>query len=204
MEALQRRIVDGSESIVLAESGNSFAWTTHHLRFPAPGRYRVSTGVGAMGHATAGVVGCALATGRKAVAVVGDGAMLMNSEVNTAVKFGAPAVWVVLNDARYGMCAQGMATLGLVADTSFPEVDFAALARALGAGGVRVAAEGNLADALDLAMAASGPFVVDVRIDPSRPAPAGARNRGLRAQIRSAADPGAEPPREAAFPVRAT
>ena len=204
MEALQRRIVEGSDATVLAESGNSFAWTTHHLRFSAPGRYRVSTGVGAMGHATTGVVGCALASGRKAVAVVGDGAMLMNSEVNTAAKFGAPAVWVVLNDARYGMCAQGMATLGLDADATFPEVDFAALARAQGADGVRVHAERDLEAALALAMAASGPFVVDVVIDPSRLAPAGARNRGLRAQIKGAADPNDPPLRDVAFPVRVT
>ena len=205
MDALQRQIVDRSDAIVLAESGNSFAWTTHHLRFSAPRRYRVSTGVGAMGHATAGVVGCALTTGTKAVAVVGDGAMLMNNEVNTAVKFGALAVWVVLNDARYGMCAQGMAALGLVADASFPEVDFAALARAQGAGGMRVEDESDLDDALGHAMSAPGPFVVDVRIDPSRLAPAGARNRGLRAQIQNRPDAGGVPSvREASFPVRGT
>lgn len=203
MAALQQEVVDGSDAIVLAESGNSFAWTTHHLRFSMPGRYRVSTGVGAMGHATAGVVGCALATGGKAVAVVGDGAMLMNNEVNTAVKFGARAVWVVLNDARYGMCAQGMATLGLSADADFPEVDFVALARAQGADGLRVVAEGQLADALARAMAAKGPFVVDVLIDPSRVPPTGARNRGLRAQLEDRAA-GATEPLPAAFPVRAT
>jgi acetolactate synthase-1/2/3 large subunit len=121
------------------------------------------------------------------------------------VKFRAPAVWVVLNDARYGMCEQGMAALGMVADAAFPEVDFAALARAQGAGGVRVETERDLEGALEQAMAAAGPFVVDVRIDPSRMAPTGARNRCLRAQIQGAAGAGAAPPaREAAFPARAS
>ena len=50
----------GSDCLVLAECGNSFAWATHHLRFAEPGRYRVSTGVGAMGHCAAGVVGAAI------------------------------------------------------------------------------------------------------------------------------------------------
>jgi len=86
-----------------------------------------------MGHAAAGVVGAALATGRPAVAVVGDGALLMTNEINSAVKFGAPAVWVVLNDGRYGMCAQGMDALGLSADAEIPQVDFVAFARAQGA-----------------------------------------------------------------------
>ena len=136
-----------------------------------------------MGHAGAGVVGAALGSRGKAVAIVGDGAMLMNNEVNTAVKFDVPAVWIVLNDARYNMCEQGMATLGLSADATFPEVDFAMLAQSLGARGVRVEREAELVPALRRAMAASGPFVLDVRIDPERRAPSQGRNRGLSRQL---------------------
>lgn len=187
MAAIQDVVVERSPAVVLAESGNSFTWTSHCLRFAEAGRYRASTLVGSMGHAGAGVVGAALGLGGKAVAIIGDGAMLMNSEVNTAVQFGAPAVWIVLNDARYNMCAQGMATLGLTADCRIPEVDFAMLARAMGAEGLRVEREADLVPALERAMAARGPFVLDVRIDPDRPAPSQGRNRGLRAQIAAAA-----------------
>jgi acetolactate synthase-1/2/3 large subunit len=186
MAAIQEVVVEHHRALVLAESGNAFTWTSHCLRFNEAGRYRVSTRVGSMGHAGAGVVGAALGGGGKAVAIIGDGAMLMNNEVNTAVKFGLPAVWIVLNDARYNMCEQGMATLGLSADASIPEVDFAMLARALGAEGLRVEREAELVPALERAMAASGPFVLDVRIDPARRAPSQGRNRGLRAQIADA------------------
>jgi acetolactate synthase-1/2/3 large subunit len=165
----------------MAESGNSFAWATHHLQFQDSGQYRVSTGVGAMGHCAAGVVGAALARRRAAVAIVGDGAMLMNNEVSTAVKLGAPAVWIVLNDSRYNMCEQGMAVLGLQADASIPEVDFAMLARAMGAAGDIITSELDLDGALETAISAKRPFVLDIRIDPTRPAPSMARNRGLRA-----------------------
>ena len=51
-----------------------------------------------MGHTVTGVVGAAILRSRKAVVIVGDGAMLMNSEVNTAAKYGIPAIWIVLND----------------------------------------------------------------------------------------------------------
>jgi acetolactate synthase-1/2/3 large subunit len=183
MVAIQDVVIEGHHAIVLAESGNSFTWANHGLRFNEAGRYRVSTSVGSMGHAGAGVVGAALGSAGKAVAIIGDGAMLMNNEINTAVKFGVPAVWVVLNDARYNMCEQGMATLGLSADATFPEVDFAMMARSLGADGLRVEREAELVPALSHAMAASGPFVLDVRIDPKRPAPSRGRNRGLREQI---------------------
>ena len=182
MAAIQRGVIDKHDALVLAESGNSFAWATHHLQFREPGRYRVSTRCGAMGHCAAGVVGSALATGRKAVAIVGDGAMLMNNEINTAVQFGARAVWIVLNDARYNMCHQGMAALGMSADASIPKVDFALMARAMGASGVRVSCEAELAPALAAAMTATGPYLIDVDIDPDRVAPTLARNRGLRAE----------------------
>jgi acetolactate synthase-1/2/3 large subunit len=180
MAAIQRVVIDRHHSLVLAESGNSFAWATHYLRFSDAGRYRVSTGVGSMGHCAAGVVGAAFAGRRTAVAIVGDGAMLMNNEVNTAVKLDVPAVWIVLNDSRYNMCEQGMAMLGLQADAGIPEVDFAMYARAMGAAGEIVASELELDRALETAISAKRPFVLDIRIDPTCPAPSMARNRALR------------------------
>jgi acetolactate synthase-1/2/3 large subunit len=181
MAAIQRVVIDGHDCRVMAESGNSFAWATHHLRFIEAGRYRVSTGVGSMGHCAAGVVGVALATGRPAVAIVGDGAMLMNNEISTAVKLAAPAIWIVLNDSSYNMCAQGMAALGLEADAAIPEVNFAMLAKAMGAAGEIVDCELELDGALRTALSAERPYVLDIRIDPTRLAPSMARNRGLRA-----------------------
>jgi acetolactate synthase-1/2/3 large subunit len=183
MTVVQRTVVDATDAVVLAESGNSFTWATHYLRFPQPRRYRVSTNVGSMGHAATGVVGAAIGRGGKAVAIVGDGAMLMNSEVNTAVKRQAQAVWIVLNDGRYNMCYQGMAALDMAgqADACFPPTDFATLARAMGAEGLRVESEAELEQALARAMSAPGPFVLDVLIDADQPAPSQGRNEGLRA-----------------------
>ncbi len=172
MSAVQRRVVQATDATVLAECGNSFAWCNHHLRFATAGRYRVSTLFGSMGHAAAGVVGAALARGGKAVAVVGDGSMLMNSELSTAAAYQADAVWIVLNDSGYGMCRDGHRALGLTGrGVDFQQVDFAALARAVGAQGATVETEGQIDAALNQAMAAAGPFVVDVRIDTSESSP---------------------------------
>lgn len=186
MDAIQEIVVNDSDALVLAESGNSFTWATHYLCFHRRDRYRVSTAVGAMGHVVTGVVGAALVRKGKAVAIAGDGAMLMNSEVHTAVKYNIPAVWIVLNDGRYNMCHQGMATLGLQgADATFPQVNFAALARSLGADGIQVEREVDLSVALQKALKSAEPFVVDVLIDPDIPAPSGGRNRTLQNQISS-------------------
>ncbi len=183
MSAIQQIIVEGSDAVIMAECGNSFTWATHLLRINQANRYRVSTGVGSMGHMVTGVLGAALGRQGKAVAIVGDGAMLMNSEVSTAVKYQIPAVWVVLNDARYNMCQQGMAILGLKgADATIPQTNFVMLARGMGADGIQVDSECDLQVALAKAIASPLPFVVDVIIDSTRLAPSGARNQSLRAQ----------------------
>jgi acetolactate synthase I/II/III large subunit len=166
MNALQRLVVERSDAILLAEAGTAQVLGSQELRFASPGRYRVVSGFASMGHATAGVVGAAFGREGKAVALVGDGAMMMLSEVNTAVEHEVGAVWVVLNDARYGMIDHGMRSLGWVPfATGLPRADFVKIAHGLGAGGVRVENEAALEAALETALSASGPFVVDVWLD---------------------------------------
>lgn len=180
LREIQRVVVSNSDAPVITEAGNSFALGSHWLAFDEPGRYRVSSGFGSMGHAVAGVVGMALARRGKAVAIVGDGAMMMLNELNTAARYGADAVWIVLNDARYGMIEQGMQSLGWTPfEVEFPRVDFVQFARSMGAQAVRVERETELAAALEQAMTVRGPFVVDVHVDPRERAPSGKRNKSL-------------------------
>jgi acetolactate synthase-1/2/3 large subunit len=180
MDTIQQVFVEKGDAVVMTEAGNSFAWGTHTLRFTKPGRYRVSTGFGSMGHAATGVLGAALARNGKAVAILGDGAMLMNNEVSTAVKYQIPAVWIVLNDSRYNMCTQGMELLGFKGvDTQMSPVDFVAIARGMGADGIRVESETDLQAALEKALVSNVPFVVDVIIDPTQTAPFGNRIQSL-------------------------
>ncbi|MHC0064921.1 ScyA-related TPP-binding enzyme [Nostoc sp. UIC 10890] len=183
MDAIQQVIVEGSDAVVMAESGNSFAWGIHHLRFTKPGRFRVSTGFGSMGHFVTGVVGAALARNGKAVAIVGDGAMLMNNEISTAVQYQIPAVWIVLNDSRYNMCEQGTTMQGFKGvNVEIPQTDFVKIACGMGADGIRVEKESDIQAALEKALVSTNPFVVDVIIDPSWKAPISNRINNLISQ----------------------
>ena len=163
--AIQRYVVDGSDAVVLTESGNAFGFGNHLLKFDVPDRYRTSAAWGSMGHMTCGVIGAVLARNLPAVAIVGDGAMLMNNEINTAVQEDLPAVWIILNDSGFGIVRDGMAGLGLKATKcDIPTVDFAMLARSMGASGMTVIREDELEDGLTRALSSGGPFVLDVRI----------------------------------------
>jgi acetolactate synthase-1/2/3 large subunit len=182
MQCIQRTFVDDSDAILVADVGNSLSLAAHYLRFREPARLRLSTGFASMGHGTTGVLGASLVRG-KAAAIVGDGAMLMANEISTAVAHGLDAVWIVLNDARYGMIEEGMRSIGWEPfDTVIPRTDFVGIARAMGADGVRVQSEWELEAALRQALEVQGPFVVDVILDTSEPAPALKRTKSLLAQ----------------------
>jgi acetolactate synthase I/II/III large subunit len=183
LDAVQKVMIEGGDALVMADAGNAISWTTNRLSFNRPGCYRVSTGWGSMGHFATGVVGAALSRAGKAVAIVGDGAMLMNNEVSTAVKYQIPAVWIILNDSSYNMCEQGMTLQGFKGvDTQIPQTDFAKIAAGLGADGCRVENEADLYLALAKAMAATVPFVLDVVIEAKQPAPIGGRVQSLSSQ----------------------
>jgi acetolactate synthase I/II/III large subunit len=180
MAAVQRVVIDRSDALVMADAGNSFAWANSELRFEAPHRYRITSGFAAMTAISLGVVGAAMATGRAAVAVVGDGAMLMGNEVSTAVQYGVSAKWIVLNDRSYGMIRHGMEAIGMKPfATEIPTTDFAMLATALGATGLRVRRAEELDGVLREMLAIPGPVVVDVALDPRPAPPFGSRNKAI-------------------------
>ena len=164
-----------------------------------------SWGFASMGFGVAGVLGAKLAAPeRPAVAVVGDGGfLLMPSAVATAVQYDIPAVWVVWNNDGYvSIRDQQLGYFGADREhaTSFAHArtgepysaDYAAMARAMGADGVTVEAPGDLAGALEAAIASGRPTVLDVRVDreASRPRPpAGTCRRCPTRSRRSAGTP---------------
>ena len=184
MNMIQRIIVEGTtDATIMAEGGSSFAWAINKLRFIKSNQFRASTGFGSMGHFSTGVVGASATGDRKAVAIVGDGSMLMNNEISTAVQYQIPAVWIVLNDGHYNMCKKGSMMQGFKGmDVEIPQVNFAEIARSMGADGMCVEKESDIQAVLEKAMASEQPFVIDVIIDSTQDAPIGNRIQSLISQ----------------------
>lgn len=168
---------------LLCDAGNTWCWATHYLqRGAGDGRVRMAYGFGTMGWAIGSGVGTAAARVPTCV-VTGDGAYLMSAqEISVAVQHQLPLIVFVLNDRAYGMVRHGQRLGGAEAIAhELPPVDFAALARAQGARGIRISREHELT-ALDLTalLAEPGPVLVDVVIDPEEVPPMGVRVRGLK------------------------
>jgi len=102
--------------------------------------------------------------GRQVISVNGDGAFGINAmEIDTAVRHGANAVFIVSNNAAWNIerYDQEANSCCRVVGTTLRHSDYAAVARALGAHGERVEDAAKLADALRRALA-NAPALVDV------------------------------------------
>ena len=130
-----------------------------------------------MGFGVSGILGAKLAApDRPCLAVIGDGGFTMTPHVlATAVEYDIPAVWLVWNnfswaairDIQYGMF--GGRELGTAfyqgANQTPYNPDFAAWARAAGVEAITVTKSEDFAGALEHAIKANKPFVIDVHVD---------------------------------------
>ncbi|MEX2454200.1 MAG: thiamine pyrophosphate-dependent enzyme, partial [Rhodospirillaceae bacterium] len=141
-------------------------------RWPARAPHDVlkSNGLSTMGFAVpAALAAWLVAPERTAVALTGDGGMMMClGELSTAARLGARLRVVVLNDAALSLIdikqqRQQRPPLGV----RYPAADFAGAARAMGCAAWSVGPGASLDAALAEAFAADGPALVDVTVDPS-------------------------------------
>ncbi len=177
---LARKVPSGTRFYI--DTGNAWAWATHYLHLKKAGCYHVSMGFGAMAWAIGAAIGSAAATNRPAVCITGDGAYLMSAqEITVAVEHRLPVIFVILNDQALGMIKHGQ-RLGGGEPIAYelPTVDFAQIARAVGADAVTVRSSKELM-AVDLKALCrrQGPTLIDVHIDPEEVPPMGARMETL-------------------------
>ncbi|MFD7029614.1 thiamine pyrophosphate-binding protein [Streptomyces sp. NPDC059917] len=166
----------GGDLIVFDEALTTSPLVTHYLPAERPGDYHLTRG-GSLGVGFPGAVGAKLARPeRTVVGFAGDGgSMYTYQALWTAARHGIEAKFVVCNNRKYRLLDDNIARYWRERaipehgfpdsfDLSRPEIDFAALARALGAGGTRVEKPDEAAAAVERMLAHPGPFLVDVQI----------------------------------------
>jgi acetolactate synthase-1/2/3 large subunit len=118
-----------------------------------------------MGWAGPAAVSAAIVTDADTVAVTGDGGFAMTmTSIETAVEYGVAPTYVVLNDAGLGMVRQMDEN---IPGTDFADTDFVEVTKGLGGDGILVESPAALESAIETALEADVPTVVDVRIDPA-------------------------------------
>jgi acetolactate synthase I/II/III large subunit len=168
------------DGILLSDTGYSGIWTGTMVEFNGAGQTYLRA-AGSLGWAFPASLGaqCA-APGRKVVSFTGDGGFYYHlAELETAQRCGIPVTVVVNNNSGFGQNLTGVRRIAGnrpgrgEALVRFGPTDFTAVARSFGVRGIRVEQPAEIAPALDEALAAAAPVVVDVVTDlePRAPEP---------------------------------
>jgi acetolactate synthase-1/2/3 large subunit len=163
--------------IICCDVGVSHNWYMQFWKARRPQTMLNSWGFSGMGFGAAGALGAKLAApDRPVVAVTGDGCFTMVPHVLcTAVEYDIPVVWVIWNN--FGWVSIRDIQLGMFGGrehgTMFHQgankkpynPDFAAWAKATGVDALTVTRSQDFGGALEHAIAANRPFLLDVHVD---------------------------------------
>ena len=163
-DAISRRVHAARLPWVRDVTISNSTFGNRYVRLAAPhlGVHALGGGIGqgiAMGIG-AGLAGCG-----KAVTLVGDGAAQLSlGELATAVESAADTVFVLMNDRGYGVIRniQDAQYAGRQHYASILTPDFALVCQAMGLPHARVQRAEDFAGALDAALAAPGPRMIEV------------------------------------------
>jgi acetolactate synthase I/II/III large subunit len=169
-----------ASSILVADGGFAGHWTGLLYDTKSPGRHFIpDRGLASIGYGLPGGIGAALAApATPVVAITGDGGFNMTlGELETARRAGIGLTIVVVNNAASGYvkALQHAMFRGRYQSSDLVEMDYAAIARAMGCNGIRVEDPDQLGTALRTGLGErTRPTVLDVVVtrDPARMLPA--------------------------------
>jgi acetolactate synthase-1/2/3 large subunit len=161
-----------SDAILVSDTGHAGIWTGTMIDLTSPGQSFIRC-AGSLGWGLPAAIGakCA-APDRPVVCFTGDGGMWYHlTELDTAARYGINSVTVVnnnaslnqeqaLNERIYGGATPGSDRLWKLTDA-----DFAAVAETMGCAGITVRDPAEMDSALDQALSANRPAVIDVKTD---------------------------------------
>ncbi|HVX67186.1 MAG TPA: thiamine pyrophosphate-binding protein [Bryobacteraceae bacterium] len=158
VRALREVLPEGA--CLLIDGGNIGQWAHHLLADRYPGNWLTNGPGGAVGWGIGGALGARLAFPEGPVVLLsGDGAFTFNvADLESAVRQRLHFVAVVADDQGWG-----------ILDSGLGPIDFAALARSLGARGITIRRPGEIRPALERALGERAVTVIHVPVTGGAP-----------------------------------
>jgi pyruvate dehydrogenase (quinone) len=159
------------DAMFFADTGTACIWLARHIKGGANRRLFGSFSWASMASAAPNAFGAQLAfPGRQTIALCGDGGftMLALGDLATLVQRKARVVQIILNNESLDFVKIEQQEAGFVPyGVDFKNPNFARVAEAMGAKGIRLEEPGDVKEALTVALAyKDGPVVVDAVVDP--------------------------------------
>ena len=164
------RVLD-EDTVVIGDGGDVVAAVSRVLRVHRPGHWLDPGPFGCLGVGPGYALGVGAAGfGGRTVCVMGDGALGLNGlDFDTLVRFDVPAVLVVGNDGAWGeirVPQVGMYGADAEVATRLAPSRYERLCDVFGGHAEHVERAGDLAPALERALASGEPAIVNVMLDP--------------------------------------
>jgi acetolactate synthase-1/2/3 large subunit len=161
----------GDNFVAACDVGQHQMWAAQHCRFSDPTAHLTSGGLGAMGYGIPAGMGAKLARpDAQVVAITGDGSIMMNiQELATLKRYGIALKILLLDNSSLGLVRQWQE---LFYDRNYSEIDlsdnpdFVEVAKAFGIDAFRVERRDQQDDAIARLLAADGPCLAHVIVDP--------------------------------------
>src|SRR6202167_1383167 len=159
------------DAMFFADTGTACIWMSRHIKGGKNRRLFGSFTWASMANAAPNAFGAQLAfPGRQTIALCGDGGftMLGLGDLLTQVQRKTPVVQIILNNESLDFVNIEMQEAGVVPfGVDFKNPNFAEVAEAMGAKGIRIEEPGDVREGLAVALAHNGgPVVVDAVVDP--------------------------------------
>jgi pyruvate dehydrogenase (quinone) len=159
------------DAMFFADTGTACIWMARHIKGGRNRRLFGSFSWASMANAAPNAFGAQLAyPGRQTIALCGDGGftMLALGDLLTQVQRKSPVVQIILNNGSLDFVNIEQQEAGMVPfGVEFANPNFAKVAEAMGAKGIRLEDPGDVRDGLAAALAhKDGPVVVDAVVDP--------------------------------------
>jgi pyruvate dehydrogenase (quinone) len=159
------------DAMFFADTGTACMWLSRHITGAKNRRLFGSFSWASMANAAPNAFGAQLAfPGRQTIALCGDGGftMLALGDLLTQVQRKTPVVHVVLNNESLDFVNIEMQEAGIVPfGVDFKNPNFAKVAEAMGAKGIRLEDPGDVRDGVREALEhKDGPVVIDAVVDP--------------------------------------
>jgi pyruvate oxidase len=169
IKVLNDRVAD--DAVISLDVGENCWWFGRNFWMKKTQKMVMSGLLGSMGFGLPGAMAAALAfPNRQIVCITGDGGFTMVlGDFLTVVKHRMPVKVFVFNNRQLGMIMQEQKVEGYPNwQTDLFPCDFAGFAQNCGGVGIKVREPKDLEDAVEKALAAPGPVVVDIDTDPTR------------------------------------
>jgi pyruvate dehydrogenase (quinone) len=158
------------DAMFFADTGTPCIWLARHIRGGTHRRFHGSLTWASMANAAGNAFGAQLAyPGRQTIALCGDGGftMLGLGDLLTQVERKTNVLHIIFNNESLNFVNIEQEEAGIVPfGVSFKNPNFAKVAEAMGAKGIRLEEPGDVKDALAEALAyKDGPMVVDAVVD---------------------------------------